>query len=49
MGGKLRLVAEFPDRPPVALAGIAELDQDAPSKKSAGRDRRWRQYADAHE
>ena len=26
MGGKLRLVAEFPDRPPIALKGIASLD-----------------------
>ena len=26
MGGKLSLVAEFPDRPPVALTGIAALD-----------------------
>ena len=26
MGGKLRLVAEFPGRPPVALTGIAVLD-----------------------
>ena len=26
MGGKLSLVAEFPDRPPVALTGIASLD-----------------------
>ncbi len=40
MGGKLSLVAEFPDRPPVALTGIAALDQDAPSKKPAGRDSR---------
>ena len=28
MGGTLRLVAEFPDRPPVALTGIAALDKD---------------------
>ena len=27
MGGKLNLVAEFPDRPPVALTGIAALDE----------------------
>ena len=40
MGGKLSLVAEFPDRPPVALAGIAALDEAAPPKKSAGRDSR---------
>ena len=26
MGGKLSLMAEFPDRPPVAIAGIAALD-----------------------
>ena len=28
MGGKLRLVAEFPDRPPVALTGIAALHKE---------------------
>lgn len=27
MGGRLRLVAEFPDRPPVFLSGLAEMDQ----------------------
>ena len=33
MGGTLRLVAEFPDRPPVALTGIAALDkEDTPTK-----------------
>src|SRR5882724_10089764 len=26
MGGKLSLVAEFPDRPPIVLSGIAEDD-----------------------
>jgi len=26
MGGELQLIAHFPDRPPVELAGIAELD-----------------------
>jgi DNA-binding XRE family transcriptional regulator len=34
MGGNLSLIAEFPDRPPVVLSGIAE---DNPSLKSAGR------------
>jgi len=29
MGGKLRLVAEFPDRPPIALTGIAALNKEA--------------------
>jgi len=34
MGGRLRLVAEFPDRPPVALTGIAALDQETrPAKR----------------
>ena len=28
MGGRLRLVAEFPDRPPVVITGIAALDDD---------------------
>ncbi len=34
MGGKLRLVAEFPDRPPVALTGIAALDEEGPAAKT---------------
>jgi transcriptional regulator with XRE-family HTH domain len=29
MGGNLSLVAEFPDRAPVVLSGIAEADPDA--------------------
>lgn len=28
MGGELKLVAEFPDRPQVVLKGIAELDDE---------------------
>lgn len=28
MGGRLRLVAEFPDRPPVALSGIGALHKE---------------------
>ena len=28
MGGKLNLVAEFPDRPPIALTGIAALFEE---------------------
>jgi hypothetical protein len=27
LGGKLSLIAEFPDRKPVVLAGIASLDK----------------------
>ena len=34
MGGNLSLVAEFPDRPPVVLSGIAE---DHPVSKPTGR------------
>lgn len=34
MGGDLSLVAEFPDRPPVVLSGIAEED---PAPKPTGR------------
>ncbi len=30
MGGTLSLIAEFPDREPVVLSGIAEVDQDHP-------------------
>ena len=30
MGGTLSLVAEFPDRAPVVLSGIAEDDEDDP-------------------
>lgn len=30
MGGKLSLVVEFPDRPPIALTGIAALDKETP-------------------
>ncbi len=33
MGGKLHLVAEFPDRPPITLTGIGALaDKDASSE-----------------
>ena len=33
MGGKLRLIAEFPDRPPVTLTGIGALDEDGSDPK----------------
>ena len=33
MGGKLSLVVEFPDRPPIALTGIATLDRESPPAK----------------
>jgi len=37
MGGNLSLVAEFPDRPPVVLAGIAkdEISPDQKTRRSA--------------
>ena len=34
MGGKLSLVAEFPDRPPVALTGLATLGDEKPAAKT---------------
>ncbi len=33
MGGNLSLVAEFPDRPPIVLAGISEEDTPPPARK----------------
>ena len=27
MGGKLRLIAEFPDRPPVSISGVADVER----------------------
>jgi transcriptional regulator with XRE-family HTH domain len=36
MGGKLSLVADFPDRPPVVLSGIAEGGQPTePARRKA--------------
>ena len=35
MGGKLSLIAEFPDRAPVMLSGIAAID-NAPSRETTG-------------
>lgn len=32
MGGRLRLVAEFPDRPPVTLGGLSDTAQAMPSR-----------------
>lgn len=34
LGGKLSLVAEFPDRPPIALTGIAALNEENPASKT---------------
>ena len=35
MGGRLRLVADFPDRPPVILTGLAEMETRASSSAGA--------------
>ncbi len=40
MGGNLSIVAEFPDRPPVVLSGLAE--DNRPSKSTSGK------HADVH-
>jgi transcriptional regulator with XRE-family HTH domain len=29
MGGKLRLIAEFPDRPPVSICGVADVERES--------------------
>lgn len=42
MGGRLRLVAEFPDRPPVTLGGLSDTAQAGPSRRT-GTHRRSRQ------
>lgn len=34
MGGELRLVAEFPDRPPVLLKGLSSMDAPTAPKKA---------------
>jgi integrase len=45
MGGKLSLVAEFPDRPPIVLSGIAE---DDPAPKPGQREGKARHNILAH-
>jgi len=37
MGGRLTLVAEFPDRKPVVVSGIAALDEDSAPTSSRAR------------
>lgn len=37
MGGKLRLIAEFPDRPPVSISGVADVEtRDADTAENPG-------------
>lgn len=45
MGGELRLVVEFPDRPPILLSGISEgeeLEENPDSKRPTSSSRRQR-------
>jgi hypothetical protein len=37
VGGKLSLVVEFPDRPPVILAGLGEVEGRKKTKKAAAK------------
>jgi transcriptional regulator with XRE-family HTH domain len=37
MGGELRLVAEFPDRPPVVLKGLLSMSDEALSTRASKR------------
>jgi transcriptional regulator with XRE-family HTH domain len=39
MGGHLRLIAEFPNRPPIVLTGLAAMEGTAPRRSSTGRNR----------
>lgn len=39
MGGNLKLVAEFPGRPPVQIETLEELKEDCPPRKPARRKR----------
>jgi DNA-binding XRE family transcriptional regulator len=36
VGGKLKLVVELPDRPPVILSGLGEVQTEKRAKKKAG-------------
>ena len=46
MGGNLSLVAQFPDREPVILAGLANMDAEPPSTspREAGRAGKTHRY-----
>lgn len=39
MGGHLRLIAEFPNRPPIVLTGLATMENNTPSRVRTGRSR----------
>jgi len=46
MGGELRLVAEFPDRPPIILKGLASMEVDV--LPSVTQDKNTTPYPDTH-
>ena len=39
MGGNLRLTAEFPNRPPIVLTGLAAMQANPPRRPPTGRNR----------
>lgn len=39
LGGKLRVLAEFPDRPPVRIEGLGALSDGRPARRASGRRR----------
>jgi hypothetical protein len=48
MGGQLQLIAEFPNRPPVVLSGLEEMDDDhapSPRRPRSARRREDREHA----
>jgi hypothetical protein len=42
MGGRMLLIAEFPNRPPVRLRGLTGIEGTMPSKKAKGKSPRRR-------
>jgi DNA-binding XRE family transcriptional regulator len=36
MGGRLELIAEFPERPPVVLAGFSKMETESGGRRKAG-------------
>jgi transcriptional regulator with XRE-family HTH domain len=36
MGGRLELIAEFPERPPVVLSGFAKMETESATRRKAG-------------
>lgn len=48
MGGRMQLIAEFPDRPPVRLRGLSGLEESKPLLKKTMKKHR-RQVAGSHD